>query len=355
MSLSIKSMILAALLGLPIAAMAQLQVQVNLDRSRYIMFEPMVASVTLRNNSGNDLDFTERSDGTETGFMLFDITDSHNKQVKPLPCCEAYNSKNKPCCTAYTRSGHVNPAKGLYLAAGATRTIQVPLQKFYGLQTTGDYIVQARIGHRRLASDYLSKSVQFEIGSGQPLWERTTGIPSRDADGIIKRRTCSVNLFHSEQGDVIYLKIEDKNTVYALTRLGPGVKGVNPLCDFDSRARLHILLQVAPRLFRYRVYDLSGSLKEENIHLIAETVPRLHRDPDIGRVMVIGGRIAEEGIDYNVESQITMTLREIPKSLTPVGTSAPEPKSKITKRIDEEPTAASSKKSFWQRIIPGGK
>jgi hypothetical protein len=323
--------LLISLLGsavVPMIASAQLQVSLDLDRHRYIRYEPLVTRVTVRNDTGNDLDFSSRPDGTETGFLTFEISDPQSKPIRPF-------------------SKSFNPMEGLYLAAGATRTIEIPLQKHFNMQRAGDYQIKARVGHMRMANDYLSKPIQMEVGSGQPLWERNTGVPTKDPNAVIGKRRCSINVFHSKLGDVLYLQIEDERTVYTVNRLGPSVRGVQPSCDFDSLARLHILLQVAPRLFRYNVFDLSGKKLHEHVYLLEEVLPRLHRDPDVGRVMVVGGRIAEEGIDYNVESNITMTLREVPKTILPTGDALAADDAKP----EQESTA--QKKPFWKRLLRG--
>jgi len=36
----------------------------------------------------------------------------------------------------------------------------------------------------------------------------------------------------------------------------------------------------------------------ERLYLPENGVPHLARDPDVGRVMVVGGRMAVEGVDY---------------------------------------------------------
>ena len=190
---------------------AQLQVTIELDRYRYVRFEPINTVVTVRNDTGNDLDFSDRPDGSEAGFLTFEISDSQSKPVR-----------------AFSKS--FNPMQGLYLPAGATRKIEIPLQKYFNLQGAGDYQIRARVGHHRMSNDYLSAPRQMEIGSGQPLWERTTGVPAKDPNGPIQKRKCSINVFHSKLGNVLYLMIEDDRAVYLVTRLGPAVKSVMPSC-----------------------------------------------------------------------------------------------------------------------------
>jgi hypothetical protein len=76
---------------------------------------------------------------------------------------------------------------------------------------------------------------------------------------------------------------------------------------------VHLLFQTQPQLFSHWVYDMNGQKKEEAHYLVDQglPIPRLVRDPDIGRVMVAGGRRAKSGVDFNEVELPVMEAQEI--------------------------------------------
>jgi len=90
--------------------------------------------------------------------------------------------------------------------------------------------------------------------------------------------------------------------VYGITRLGPRIGGAVPSCDVDAMSNIHTLIQVCSRFYSYRVYDHAANLLQDKYYKSEKTLPRLTRDPEVGRVMVTGGRAAVPGVDFNYAS-----------------------------------------------------
>ncbi len=270
-------------------AVGQLGVTVSTDRKKYIRYEPINLGITLRNNSGHALDFGTTPD--TGGYLRFQIRHRRGehqlKEVKGL-----------------------NPVENLVLPAGGTKSIDISISNFFQFHSPDDYVLVARIGHRRLKHDFESSPVKFQVSGGVNVWHREVGVPTQDLNETIPVRKCSINTFHSDAGDLYYLQIEDDEFVYAVVRLGPRVQGILPQCDIDAMSRIHVLIQTAPRMFRHNVFNLSGSLRQSAVYIIENNVPRLLRSPDVGRVMVSGGKKAVEGIDYNIRSVPVMPMRE---------------------------------------------
>lgn len=322
-----------SLLVLVHSVSAQVSLTVEADRERYIAYEPVEMTVTVRNDTGNRLYFGEKG---EYGALRLVVTNLRGEPVGTL-------------------TGKVNPAAGLLLPTGARKSITVPINSYFNVKAHGDYEVRARLTHRRLPTDFLSERVFFQVRDGAPLWERTVGMPvSTDSAQVIPMRHCSVNVFHSDGRDICFLRIQDDDYVYATVRLGPRVKSVDPQCEVDARSRIHILMQVEPRFFRYLVYDLNGELEKKAVYMAElsgpqklfitrDDVPHLIRDPDIGRVMVSGGRVAVDGVDYNIEKTFT-------------GAGAPPPHQNGNRAATGEGNAAppgdkkTSRKSLKERI-----
>ncbi len=261
----------------------QITVSVTTDRSNYIDYEPIRATVTLKNNSGHLLNFSDSQDNG--GFLAF-----HVQNFRGIAARRADTT--------------LNPVENLILGPGVSKTLTILLTDFFEVNATEDYELTARIGHRRLPSDYISSPVTFHVQTGVIVWENYVGLPGDSLDDSIRSRKCTLRLFHVGSGDIYYLQIEDDGFVYSVYRLGPKVHGVKPHCDIDALSRIHLLLQTAPRLFNYWVFDHNGKLKIRNVYMITQTVPRLLSDPDVGRIMVAGGRVAVNGVDFNRQDDI---------------------------------------------------
>ena len=259
---------------------AQIGITLATDRRKYMRYEPIRARILLRNYSANTLVFS--GEAANKGYLLFDIETADQMGTRATDPA-------------------VNPVADLILGAGETRQLVLVLNNLYNLQKEGVYRITAQIGHPRLPNDYKSKTVTVEVRDGAAVWSRTVGLPAVGVAAPIKSREVSLLAFHEDPGDLYCLRVEDDEMVYGVVRLGARLGGAEPDCDMDAVSNVHTLLQVRPRLYAYRVYDYNVKLKQEKYFIPeGESLPRLARDPDIGRIMVTGGRVAVEGVDYEV-------------------------------------------------------
>ncbi len=258
---------------------AQLGVRLEFDRECYLKYEPVYGMITVRNYTGNTLIFGE-SDAKETRGMLRFIV------------------KTNKGLDASSVAGDFNPVDGLILGAGETRKIRLMLNNYLRLQRDDVYTVSVQIGHPRLSHDIRSDPASFEIASGLPVWEKTVGVPASNSLKQVESRHITVLLLKQKEGELYCLKIEDDKSVYAVSRLGPRLSGADPVCDVDALSNIHLLFQVRPRLYSYRVYDCNGTLKQDKYFVMHDSIPRLHHERELGRVSVKGGREAVKGVDY---------------------------------------------------------
>lgn len=252
-------------------AHAQVTISVTTDRQQYVQYEPILATVTVKNYSGNTLSFgTHRDDNS--AFMTVEIRDLKNPLL-PLA--------NK----------EFNPVEGLVLSTGVVKTLQFAVSDYYPIQAPDDYELVVRIGHGRLSSDFLSAPVRFQVRAGMTLWQRLVGMPDGESNQMIAARTCEVKVAHIDDADMYILQIEDADYVYSVIRLGPRVHGILPQFDVDALSRIHTLTQTQPRIFSYRIFDLTGTCKQAAQYTVDATYPQLIHDSDVGTVTVVGGRM----------------------------------------------------------------
>jgi len=262
----------------------------------------------VRNNSGHTLDFGPPDN--PGGFVRLEVRDSRGRQldVKHLPSVD-------PASRGVTtpRFGVFNVANDLNLPPGASRTMVVAVNDFFNLTTEGYYEVTARVGHERLSHHHLSLPQRIKVQGGVVEWERDVGVPAAEAGQSIAERKVSVLSFQADQSQIYCLRIVDDKYVYTCTRLAPRVRGVIPQFEVDARSQVHLFIQTQPQLFSHWVYDMQGERKEEAHYIVDQAlpIPRLVRDPDIGRVMVVGGRRAKRGVDFNEVELPVMEAQEI--------------------------------------------
>ncbi|MBT4815777.1 MAG: hypothetical protein HON70_08770 [Lentisphaerae bacterium] len=294
-------LVLVALRSLSAIAQPVIGIALESDLNRYVRYELMQVTVTIRNYSGNSLSF-----GTETsqhGQLEFLIESDGGFQAPKL-------------------DPKANPVADLILSAGETRRLTIGLNQVYDMQREGIFTVSAQIGHERLPNDYRSNSLTIEIRDGVPVWTRTFGLPSGSKTEAIQTRTASLLLFHNSERNIYCLRIEDDTMVYGITRLGPRIGGTVPACDVDAMSNIHTFIQVRSRFYSYRVYDRNAKLVQDKYYMAEESLPQLTRDSDVGRVMVVGGRPAVPGVDFHYagERQDSVAWDEF----RPIASSAPE-------------------------------
>ncbi len=273
---------LILLTAFAVPVMAQVRVELQLNKNAYMLNESVFAKVKLRNYSGRHLVFGH--DEKLRGELLFCIYGIDQVAI-PL-------------------SGKgVFPMTGTVLKAGETKEIVVPLSKHYRIPRTGSYNVYAYIRHNMLKGNNRSKVVHFDVFRGSEVWRRTAGMPdilkTSDSENI-KSRSYVLKTLPVEDKVFYYLQIEDKRNIYALFQLGRQVGEARYKADVDMLSRLHLLLPLSPRIFRYNVIDLTGMVEVDKYFKTTDTIPTLYRNPDSGRIIVVGGAEAVPGIDYKV-------------------------------------------------------
>lgn len=275
--------ILLALFAAPLLH-AQLLVSTLLDRERYMPYEPINISVTIENNTGNDLVF-DHGNSSQAHITLF--------------CKE----RKAP----YALSAVVNrgPEGVLRLAAGQSRTVAAALNPLFKVQSEGDYEVYVQVGHPLLQRDYRGTTAAFQIRAASTLWSTEIGLPPDPADppdSQIRTRKVSVLGFSDVKNDHYILQIEDDKRVYAVLRMGQRVSVDPPVCEIDARSNIHILLRLSARVYSYRVHDWDGRMLQSKLLATGEKEgpPALVRDRERGLVRTLGGRVARRGEDYEL-------------------------------------------------------
>ena len=281
-------------LALPIMLAAQVGIKMELNRKDFMLYEPIYACVTLRNDSGKALLFG--SHPKLQGFVLFDIRNAENEQIKPRKDVELN-------------------VTGLYLGPGEVKSITIPIQKYYDLDKTGVYLVNVYVSHNLLDGEYQPPQGSFiRIHSGYEVKRLTVGMPDLTGNNQNKpaeSRTYSIRALDINGERYYYLVVEDDKNVYGVTHIGYQYGQNNIHVYTDMLSRIHLLVPMSHKVFHYLTFGLDGTNIESSYWKKSTTIPSLYRDPRTGKVSRIGGSPARPGVDFHLSDQKRYTTVEI--------------------------------------------
>jgi len=224
---------------LAVAAQAQVQVQLSFKRLQYIAHEPVIATMTITNLAGRDIELRDDNEQHWFGF------------------------------------------------AGTSVTRKIDLEKRYPVADLGVFHVRANVYFADLNKFFYAQGKVFEVTTARPIWQQTVGLPSGDGE-----RTYSLMTNRFADHTSLYVRVEDKanGLVYSTYSLGRLISFDQPHEEIDRDNQLHVMQCSAPRIWTYSVVGLDGKLVKHASYAQNRGNPRLRRMAD-GSVTVSGGLI----------------------------------------------------------------
>lgn len=295
--------ILAVLLFLSAGLVqAQIQVDIAFKRSLYMIYEPIICTVSITNLSGRMLDLSDTPTNKWFGFQI------ETTKGLPVPPINS-DYRNEP----------------MQIPAGQKLSRNINLTPLYPLGEFGTYRVQATIFSAQLGNKYFSSPrLNIEVTEGRLLWKETVGVPPGVAEG--QERTISILAHRLPRTSMLYLRMEDRNAgiVYCTTQLGRFVAFSNPDVQLDGGNQVHILQNIAPRAFLYSQFDLNGKVVTQQAYQLEKDRPTLVRGTD-GTVTVKGGLPYDPKAEPAERKLPKMSDRPVPLP-TPASKPTPEDK-----------------------------
>ncbi|MEO6053768.1 MAG: hypothetical protein ABIP97_07145 [Chthoniobacterales bacterium] len=246
-------------------ALAQLRVDVSFKRSLYLKNEPIVATVTIENQTGRELNLSDGDGKPWFGFAIESL------------------------------SGHLVPPRNpdyslepVQIGPGQTLKRDWNITPLYAISEYGSYHVQANVYVPETHTYVSSLQRTINITEGRTLWQQTAGVPS-DLEGAGSTRAISLISMRLSRSNVLYLRIEDPvaGITFATHRLGTFVNFGAPNVQLDAHNDIHILQNSAPKVYLYTKVDLNGNILERKSYEEARTPPSLHKSG--ATVTVTGG------------------------------------------------------------------
>jgi hypothetical protein len=235
---------------------------------QYIAYEPVVATLSITNLAGRDIDL---HDAGGQSWLGLEVTGNEGQPIAPM---SAENGQGP-----------------LKIEAGQRVTHQINLTPLYPVHDFGTYHVRTNIYFADLGKFFYSPTRVFEVTDARPIWQQTVGIP----DGVAAPgnvRTYSLLNTRFPDHTSLYVRVQDKDSgiVYATYSLGRAIAFEEPQAEIDHANQLHVLHCSAPRAWAYSRIGLNGELLAHSSFMETKTRPRLVRATN-GDVAVRGGTI----------------------------------------------------------------
>ena len=251
---------LALFLG-TLSAEAQIQVDLKFKRRQYIAFEPIIATVTITNLAGRDI---ELRDDNEQHWYGFEVTAGEGRTLAPV------------------RLGNEPP---LQIASGTSVTRKINLTPLFPITDIGVYHVRANVFFADLNKFFYARAKVVEVTNARPIWRRTVGDPQ---GGGVRTYSLMTNRFPNHTS--LYVRVEDQENslVYSTFSLGRVISFDEPHAEVDRENQLHVLHCSAPRVWSYSIVGLDGRLLKHTTYSQTRSSPKLRRGAE-GTVAVSGG------------------------------------------------------------------
>ena len=281
-------------------AAAQIQVEISLARRTYMLYEPLVATITLTNQAGRDVTF-EDLPGKQ--WFNVEITTLGGQVIQP-----------------YDPNYKLNP---LTVPAGQTVKRKIDLNPLFPVRELGTHRMRANVYLADADRFFASSFVTFDIAEGQLMWRQDVGVP-----GSNDVRQMSLLTFQRPDRLMLYARVRDGENgtnMYTTQALGRILaSGGVPQVLLDRENTLHVLQEAMPSAYLYTQISIDGTrLNQQAYNKVGTNRPKLEKSA-AGEVGVHGGQIQvaqERGVASAPvrEPKLSDRPAELPGAKKPTG------------------------------------
>ena len=263
-------------------ACAQVQASLSMSKREYIAHEPVVATVTLTNNSGRDL-LIHTEEQTNLNWLDFEIKNSQGTALSPL---------------AAMNFGAVK------IPAGRSIAKSVDLTGAFRVTEPGRFRCKAVIRLPGKGGNFVTNTTYFSVTLGRQVYSQRIGNPEL---GNVREYRLSIH--NSTRKASLYVHLVDIRTGRNLQafRMGDVITSKSPKATVDRENNLHVLSLVAPNLYAHGTVTPAGTYLGTKYYK-----PAAGRKPALatfnnGEVMISGGF----SYDPKAEAQSRARLRKL--------------------------------------------
>ena len=270
---------------------AQLIVSMNLSKTNYITYEPIVATVTVYNRAGNDIVL---GGPKGRGWMSFDVY-RDGQLLSPRSVDGGFET--------------------MLLKAGRSVTKKVDINRLYPVSDYGSYTINASVYFPPRRSYFSSKKSRINVTDARAFWKQSFGF-SQGRNKLASFRQFSLHEHRESANSALYVRLrETKGTkVYCTFSLGRFINVRKPQATIDAQNRLHVMHMISPRIYSHARVSPEGTfLGNEYFRETADTRPSLVIDEG-GTVKVVGGIAYDPNKPPEAEQQ-PRSASELPTGL----------------------------------------
>ncbi|MEM1440838.1 MAG: hypothetical protein AAGF67_00750 [Verrucomicrobiota bacterium] len=274
-------------------AEAQIQVELELDRSLYVAHEPITGTLTLVNRAGQDLIF---GDSGGMSWLDFTVTDGRGHLITPVR-----NQLNE---------------RPVVLSSGQTYEHKVTINRYYPMSSIGQYRVRANVSFPQINRVFQSKTMSVQVTEGQPIWSQIVGVPQGHPRAGTYREFSLMTYYHGARSKALYFRLKDSDSgmVFKTYPIGDYMSLRKPTYAIDRQNQLHVLHMTGPQRYKYTVIDIDGDPRKQEKYYEKEGNRPQIKSNDFGDVSIVGG-FSEEEMSTPYEHTEFRRLSERPPGL----------------------------------------
>ena len=249
--------LMAAFLGPVSSVFAQVEVTCSLNHKKYLLYEPIMAKITVKNISGQQLVLAER--GSEAAILVFEVK----------------NTRGYPA----DRRRTMIIEKPIVLAPREKTELLIYLNSAYRINEIDSYSARARVKYADYS--YNSKPSFFDTYEGLVASKIKTLEPPREF--TIRK------ISRAHKGTYLYMRTDDLKGAmnYGVTILDSMLPVFDPRMVMDGEGRIHTLHRKSPQQYVEVVIDMNGREVERSYYRATFGDVNLMRD-EAGNVRVDG-------------------------------------------------------------------
>lgn len=258
-------------------AFSQIELALTVEPVRALLYEPIRATVVIRNNTGGVLAFNA---GQDSPRFSFEVERNKNETFKPTD---------------------LSPLLfGLKLVPSGVTTNAFDLTSLYTMQLRGLYKVRACLEWRNIL--FVSPAIELEMLKGFEIARVIAGVPGEQA----AMRVYILEYLTRESGEHLYLRIEDDHSkkIYGVHKLGHIVRVRQPEMKIDEAGNVHVLFQSMSMVFVHAAFTPYGIQLFLKNYADKSNAIRLHnlpngqisasQSPAIEQKAVVDGQLPQE-------------------------------------------------------------
>ena len=233
-----RSLSLFLLLLLGTTAHAQYASNLTLQKSSFLLNEPVLAFVTITNRSGADV--IVGGVGSRP-WMQFQFEDSTGRVLAPVS---------------------IGSKSAITLKAGATTQHTVEIEGASATGSLGTYYTTGSIYHPTTGQYYTTNRARITVTDAKPMFDQAFGVPKGFRDAGRARRYQAI-IFRDIDSVTMYARVTDDRTQDNLSTrlLGPVMTSIQPQIAIDAKNFFQLLFMAQPGIFCHTTVNPDGSVR----------------------------------------------------------------------------------------------